>query len=443
MLTKAGVWALFAGFLLTIAFAPNTAQTENCDVDLRLAASLLIQAQDEASRGQTDRALRTLDLVSAEINAIRGQCGHYAVSSSDDTPVQSASIDLTQTYASNDSLYRFDYPAGWIIDDVNLSNMLGVELNGVIIASSQSALDSWQTTTFEAPEGEQAMAVIIADSKVAENFGFETASNLDEMASILSDFWSFALQIEMVEPTNLTINDRRAILIAGESETLVASIALIDLENGTFAVVAGNAATGDLDQFKSLVVQVADSILFLDNEPSGSLELSATYTFEASGVSFDYPAELLSSDSGGVYDFLGENVVFGSSESALANATSVAPEIQSGEYAVAVIIGNFDVGLDFLGVTSEIDPEVAFNLLIDFFEENLGTETIRAPARLASNPDLIETILSIGKADGIYVALLLGEGRYALVGGSSAPGEMDALEPIIIAIAESIRETSQ
>jgi hypothetical protein len=152
---------------------------------------------------------------------------------------------------------------------------------------------------------------------------------------------------------------------------------------------------------------------------------------------------LLSSDSGGVYDFLGENVVFGSSESALANATSVAPEIQSGEYAVAVIIGNFDVGLDFLGVTSEIDPEVAFNLLIDFFEENLGTETIRAPARLASNPDLIETILSIGKADGIYVALLLGEGRYALVGGSSAPGEMDALEPIIIAIAESIRETSQ
>ena len=386
---------------------------------------MLFQAQGEAASGQTDGALRTIALIQAALDDIVARC--------EATPAAPAApLSLNQTYVSEAGGFSVRFPEGWMLDERDFLE-LGIRIAAGWDSRSDPA-DMFSINPTFLP-GDRALAAFVVDISTMTFTGVDPDAPVSENVALIADFFNFMLQPEQQSLRDVTIDGQVYSQLWLSNADLDLVVLGYDFEPGRFVTFVGMTGPGEGEGIIPVLEAFAGSFAAL--EDAAGAEGGPVYVFDANNVSFEYPATWVAGDPGDLFDFLGDVVLFGTSEEAAAKASALAPSLAPGEQAAMIAVGDFS-SLGVMGYTPDMSPEETFTQVMAFFEENLGVTITRAPALVTGDMEMYSAVMAGPAADGVYVAVDISAGRYALFSGFSAPGETDALEDVLIAMARSL-----
>ena len=250
--------------IIMMIAAPVAAQNNNCDIDLTVVAAMLFQAQGEAKSGDTEAALRTIDVIQSALDNIKANCDSEVMVvpvEPEEAPRQS--VELSQTFVSDDDTFTFQYPDGWNVQVVELpiSGAASVMIGNVepdrlrVLAQSLSMAEE---------PGEQIITVQMTDANgaLALNLGLGDNPTIYEVDQVAVQMFSVMLQIDVSNPVELTINDQFAIRHELSNQDGVGAYIIIDLGDGVFGTVVGAIAAREMAEFDALLMAVAESLQY-------------------------------------------------------------------------------------------------------------------------------------------------------------------------------------
>jgi hypothetical protein len=400
----------------------------DCDIDLSLTAAMLFQAQGEAARGDAEDAIRTINIIQTTLTDIVERC--EGVEADANLPEPAVALPLTQSYVSADSGFSVRFPEGWNIDE---SDILGINIQMVTGTTPGQDVNQIFSVNPQLESGDQALSAFIADAEQMAFIGVQPDDTLEELISTLKDFFSFMLQPEHEEFREITINDKPAVLLILQTATVDVAILGFQLDDNRFASFEAATGPGEMDAFLPTFLAFAESF---QSEDSG-VELSQTYTSEDATLSFDYPEDWLI-DEIDVYGYRTHAV--GTSTEAIHQISETLPVISPGEFAVVATIVPLEE-FAFLEFNADASPSEFVDEFAAFLRFAGGQFNLEGPFELEVNgnqafrvefhqPTFEATLIIVAQADS---------GELYGVAGFSAPGELELLQPTVMAMAQSFR----
>lgn len=157
------------------------------------------------------------------------------------TPRIAAPGPLTETYTSEDGMYRFNYPSGWVVVDSVESLFLPY------LTNTPAALEA--DTSF-GPD--QVGILFFGPSNTPESPLDRIRSNYAEDNSVTVD--------DVVE---FTVNTRPAARARVTSADVEGLFIVIDIADNTLFVLAAATSPGELNQFESTILAITETIQLL------------------------------------------------------------------------------------------------------------------------------------------------------------------------------------
>ncbi len=228
---------------------------DGCAIDLSSAASLIVQAQAEASAGQGEDAFRTMTLARSVLDDAIERCG------GDPNMMQDAmGIVLEETYEAPAGTFGFSYPDGWAFELVETMGSGGI----VYIADTPGTLDALTDSDPMLESGEQGAAIIIAGPDDLGAGALEAGSTLDDVIDEFRASIEDSPDDNTLTPTEqFAVNDFPAMRfeIVGENFDGI-FIAIDRAESQQFGILLFIVASGELDAARPLVDAIAQSMTF-------------------------------------------------------------------------------------------------------------------------------------------------------------------------------------
>lgn len=235
---------------------------DNCTIDLSSAASLIVEAQAQASRGDQDGALRSMVLARQALDDAIQRCGGDVSSDLPPNVAESAPVDtalpLTETYLSSNELFSFDYPDGWEIETATLVSSGGI----VLMGTDTNTLDAVASDEPDLDSGELAMGIVIGTSDEVEP---SLRANAD-LETVITAFRDQIIDDEVSTPSEveaLTVGERSARSFTFAESTFSAVIIAVDLGDGIYAVGVGIAAPDELAVIQQVAADVLGTVTYL------------------------------------------------------------------------------------------------------------------------------------------------------------------------------------
>jgi|GEM_PF-3277386 len=418
---------LIIGLLIVL---PTSAQDEPspCDLDLSGAAADLIRAQDASSRGDVAQALAILTAVQADLAAVTERCLIQA----DVTPEPEITLGATLT-AEN---FTLSYPQDWVTETSSE--------NTVFLGNSSEAVDLLRSSLPNAQPGQQGMIVVVGDA-VAVSAGaiFDPTSDLP-LDEVLTAFINGAVtQSGFTAGTqiDLVINDLPAVLVAFSGATFDGYFIMMRVAPegaGRYALLAGVAAPSEGEALPPILRAMAESVVYTGDVLETGVQLPQRYTAQNDTFVIEYPDDWVfdNDDSSGE---IGGTVNFANTPAAFNFADDGdAPTLLTGQQVVVVVVGRASDVVNGTDDNADLDE-----LMRQFRDDALpdsgivaGEETrFSINDRRAARLEIIGT----GLEGAIYLFETGMDGIYAFAVGLSAVDEYAELDPIVLAMAESLR----
>lgn len=148
--------------LMNVGIVARAQQPDCAAIDLSDSIALLVEAQTQAAKGNTEDALKLIADAQAQLAAIEAQC---------DTPTSAA---LTETVVSVNGRFSISYPEGWQIIDASAligGSNIPESVDHVAVASSEEVTAKLgKATPFEGKDG---LILVLAGTRsdVARSLG--------------------------------------------------------------------------------------------------------------------------------------------------------------------------------------------------------------------------------------------------------------------------------
>ncbi|MDX1992372.1 MAG: PPC domain-containing protein [bacterium] len=446
---------LLALALVLIGLLPVAAQEGNpppqatpCAIDLSLVEILVAQAGSESDEADVATALRALGYARDEIDAILEDCGIVTAAAgpataappaltSEATPEATAepAVDLTETLESD--FFTLNYPEGWVSESPNPAN--------VFLGNTTESVDLLRQQFPEPAPGEQAILVIANDAVVVtSNNNFERGEvlPLEEVAQPFIDQILGQDGFMVLEQIDTTVAGLPAVEVTfggGTFEGILIIRHLVSEESGLFALVAGVAAPGEGAAIQPIARAVSESVEWTAEIPEPSVDLPQTYTAENGAFTARYPEGWVtfspfSYDNGAV-------VSFGSAPDVQDALETDNPVLSPGQQGASVIVGPASVIVTTLPDAD--DSRTTLNDLAQAFRTTiLESQNFSADSETPTSLNdrrAVQIEFSGRGFAGVAYLIEFGRGQFAGVLGVGAPGELDALRPVVRSIAESVQ----
>ncbi len=224
---------------------------DGCDINLTSAASLIVQAQAEASSGQRDDALRTIALVQSVLADAVARCGGEGV----DMP---GSVVLGGNFRSPNGSFSFNYPAAWVTQVADTFDNGGI----VYIGTNTPTLRALTQGDPVLTSGQQGMAIGIGAADEV-NFSVDEDATLDEVLAAFVDDLQNDGDVIAGEVTRFSVNDVPAGAFDLSASGFDGILLIIDRSDiGLYGLVLGASAPGEVEALRPIIMAVAESIGF-------------------------------------------------------------------------------------------------------------------------------------------------------------------------------------
>jgi hypothetical protein len=228
-----------------IWFASSAVSAQNslCQIDLSTVTATLTRAQAAAARGEPEQALALITQADGALNAIEVRCN---------VPVVVPEVELEETYTSSDASFSVGYPAGWVANQ---------SANGgsVTIGTDEEAATTLQTAEPSLNPGQHGVLIVVgAPDAITGNPSIESS-----LEGVIRTFQSQLAAVYRVRdnPEYFVLDTRPAAQFDFAGAGFDGLMIIVELdENGQYAVVAGAAATGELDDFRPTITSIAASV---------------------------------------------------------------------------------------------------------------------------------------------------------------------------------------
>lgn len=251
-------------FLLPLTVVIAQDEPPPCDIDLSDVAASLIQAQAEASGGDSDAALATLDDVLAQIVAIQAACDGQT----DAAPEPSADIEPEatpdaepvelpsgprETYVSPMGQFSFEHPADWVLIEEGLT---------VFAGSSQQAASAMTAPDGVVPSGDVGAAVVIGTAPdIAPNT--PVGSSPEVIASAYQTTFNFDLGYTVSQTGAVSINGQTGSAFNFAAPGFDGVVIVFDLGAAdALALVLAVAPVNNMAVADDLARDIAESVRF-------------------------------------------------------------------------------------------------------------------------------------------------------------------------------------
>jgi|GEM_PF-4710217 len=336
-----------------------------------------------------------------------------------------ASVGDTPTFTASDGSYSIMYPAGWSVSEESDGSVLFVSREGMNLHSRYDLIMQ-SAALFES--GDAAVIFVpISDSELPDN--------INDNAVFLASYYSFVLNASGVPTDELTIGSypavRAVVSIPDDPHYDVEAIAL-DIGNDQIAYMVGNAAPGELAALDPIMLAMIESLQFGGEASTASVASTPsvaftgemqTYTAPDGSLSIMYPVGWTANEGPISINFVSDPRL--QSEFALV----------SGDMMVSVLLNE--------SLTSEVTDSdnihdaiasvaEGFNIpLLEVVDFKVGDHpAARGPF---DSPTLVDPFI------GEFIGVDYGNGQRVLAQGVTFTGERAALEPIMLAMIESLQ----
>jgi hypothetical protein len=397
----------------------------DCDIDLSLTAAMLFQAQGEAARGDTEDAIRTINIIQTTLTDIVERCEDAEVSQ------PAVALPLTQSYVSADGAFSVRFPEGWAIEE---GDMLGINIPMITGWNSDKDINQIFSVNPQLDAGDQAFAAFIVDAEQMAFVGMRPDATLEENVGILRDFFSFMLQPEHEEFREIAINGKPANLLIFQNPTLDVAILGYELAGNRSATFIAESESGEINALLPTLITFAESFQLLESE----VELTQTYTSDDGTFSFDYPEGWLIGEAD-IYGYVTNAV--GTSTEAIHQISETLTVMPPGEFAVIATIIPLEE-FAFLEFNADASPAEFVDEFTAFLRFAGGQFNLEGPFELEINGNQAfrMTFRQPTYYDATLIVVALADsGELYGVAGFSAPGEIEQLQSTVMAMTQSFR----
>jgi hypothetical protein len=228
-------------FILLMPFGVS-AQNSLCQIDLSSITATLTRAQAAAARGEADQALALIAQADEALNLIESRC---------DLPTITAAGTLEETFVSDDASFAIQYPAGWSITPSENGS-------SIVVGTDSAAAETLQTAEPTLNPGQQGVLIVFGTPAVITGNQPVDAS----LEGVIRYFQAQLATFYLVRgsPQYFMLNGRLASQFEFTGDGFDGLMIIVELAEGTqYAVVAGAAAKGELEEFRPTIESMAAS----------------------------------------------------------------------------------------------------------------------------------------------------------------------------------------
>jgi len=228
-------------FTLLMPFAIS-AQNSLCQIELSGITATLTRAQAAAARGEPDQALALIALADEALSVIESRCN---------LPIVSSEVELEERFVSGDGGFEIQYPAAWAITQ-------SANGNSIVVGTDSAAVDTLQTAEPTLNPGQQ--GVLIVFGTPAAITGTQPAD--PSLDAVIRYFQAQLASLYLMRggPQYFLLEGRLAAQFDFAGTGFDGLMIVVELVEGRqYAVVAGAAAKGELEDFRATVESMAAS----------------------------------------------------------------------------------------------------------------------------------------------------------------------------------------
>ncbi|MEQ8671785.1 MAG: hypothetical protein RLP44_16080 [Aggregatilineales bacterium] len=245
---------IFVVMLLSVSsmalIAQDETDTGDCEINLTSAASLIVQAQAEASSGQREDALRSIALVQSVLADAVERCGGEAGEMPD--------VVLGGDFRSPNGAFSFDYPADWSTQVVDTFEDGGI----VYVGTNTATLRALTQVNPVLISGQQGVAVLVGPADEVNN-SLDDDATLDEVLREFVDQLQDDGETTAGEITRFSVNDFQAGAFDFSATGFEGILLIIDRSDiGVYGLALGAAAPGEIEAIRPIVMALAESIAY-------------------------------------------------------------------------------------------------------------------------------------------------------------------------------------
>ncbi|MDX2078899.1 MAG: hypothetical protein SFZ02_20870 [bacterium] len=231
------------------------AQTGICYIDLSSAAATLVQAQAQASSGDTASAIGKLRELQAQIDAIIAGCEGTTTNSNaplpTNTPLATPVPALDTVYVSENGLLSFVLPGGWVVFE---------EGNSVFIGTTENTTQA--LTQFNSPitGTDRGAALVLGTTQ-------QLAPTLRQEGNFVDVLVAYQSQLGLVgftmseELTPITFRDLPGGRFTIQNENFSGIIQVIELQpNGLHLLLFVASAPDRASELETFLTDLLDSV---------------------------------------------------------------------------------------------------------------------------------------------------------------------------------------
>lgn len=227
---------------ISLISAAASAQNSLCQIDLSSVTATLTRAQAAAARGEPDQALALIAQADEALSTIESRC---------DLPTITPEVELEETFTSTDGSFAVQYPAEWSITQ-------SANGSSIVVGTDSAAVDTLQTAEPTLTSGQQGVLIVFGTPTViAGNQPVE--SSLD---GVLRYFQAQLATLYLMRggPQYFLLDGRLAAQFEFAGTGFDGLMIIVELAEGSqYAVVAGAAAKGELEDFRPTIESMVAS----------------------------------------------------------------------------------------------------------------------------------------------------------------------------------------
>lgn len=219
-----------------------SAQNSICQIELSGITATLTRAQAAAARGEPDRALALIAQADEALGDIQSRC---------DLPTTVAEVELEEIFASSDGSFSVSYPLDWAITQSE-------DGNSVVVGTDSAAVDTLQTAEPSLTAGQQGVLIVFGTpAGVTGNQPIDPS-----LDAVIRHFQAQLATLYLMRgsPQYFMLEGRLAAQFDFAGTGFDGLLIVVELAEGRqYAVVAGAAAKGELEAFRSTIESIAAS----------------------------------------------------------------------------------------------------------------------------------------------------------------------------------------